>query len=98
MKVEIIQNEKRLDVKVSDRLDASTAPKLEEQLLTRLEGIEELKIDLSDLIYISSAGLRILLRCQKIMHEQGAMSVKGVSGEVKEVFEASGFDEILTLE
>ena len=87
-----------LSVKISDRLDAQTAPELDDTLFPQLEGIESLFVDLSELIYISSAGLRVLLRCQKIMSEQGEMKVSGVNGQVREIFEASGFDQILNVE
>ena len=98
MEARINREGKHLSVKISDRLDAQTAPELDDTLFPQLEGIESLSIDLSELVYISSAGLRVLLRCQKIMNEQGEMKVSGVDGQVREIFEASGFDQILNVE
>ena len=87
-----------MTVVLSGRLDTTTAPELEAALADSLEGITELTLDLSDLEYISSAGLRILLATQKTMLKQGAMKLTGVQEAVMEVFEVTGFSEILTIE
>ena len=80
------------------RLDTMTAPDLESQLQGGLAGIEHLSFDLSKLEYISSAGLRVLLSAQKTMNKQGDMVVKNATEEVKEIFEVTGFTDILTIE
>ena len=90
-------NEK-LFVGLEGRLDTVTAPQLENELKESLDGITELVIDAEKLEYISSAGLRVLLSAQKIMSKQGSMVVKNVSEEVNEIFEVTGFSDILTIE
>ncbi len=80
------------------RLDTVTAPQLEEEINSSLEGVSELIMDLSKLQYISSAGLRVLLSAQKAMHKQGEMIVKHPSEEVMEIFDVTGFSDILTIE
>lgn len=89
---------KKLDVKLEGRLDSKSAPKLKESLEDDLDGVEELTFDLSDLIYISSAGLRIILSAQKRMNKQGSMKVTNVRKIVMDVFESTGFVDILTIE
>ena len=80
------------------RLDTTTAPQLEAELKNSLNGVEELVIDLARLEYISSAGLRVLLSAQKVMNAQGSMKIVNVIPEVMEVFEITGFTDILTIE
>ena len=87
-----------IEVKLSGRLDTTTAPQLEEVVKGELGGKESLVFDLADLEYISSAGLRVLLSAQKIMNNQGSMVVKNVSEEVNEIFEVTGFSDILTIQ
>ncbi|MBP3810976.1 MAG: STAS domain-containing protein [Clostridiales bacterium] len=87
-----------LDIALEGRLDTTTAPELETIVRTGLDGAELLTFDFAKLEYISSAGLRILLAAQKIMNKQGKMVVKNVSEEVKEIFEVTGFSDILTIE
>lgn len=86
-----------LDIKVSGRLDTTTAPQLDEEINASIEGVDDLKLDFAELEYISSAGLRVLLATQKIMNKQGSMKVVSVSEPVMEVFEITGFSEILTI-
>ncbi|WP_408071200.1 STAS domain-containing protein [Butyrivibrio sp. JL13D10] len=90
--------EKNLVVGLEGRLDTTTAPNLEEELKASLTGVENLEFDLAKLEYISSAGLRVLLSSQKTMNKQGKMVVKNVSEEVNEIFEVTGFSDILTIE
>ncbi|WP_029321286.1 STAS domain-containing protein [Butyrivibrio sp. AE3004] len=90
--------DKQLVVGLEGRLDTTTAPTLEEELKSALAGVENLVFDLSSLEYISSAGLRVLLSSQKTMNKQGKMVVKNVSEEVNEIFEVTGFSDILTIE
>lgn len=86
-----------LKVTVAGRLDTTTAPELESELKASLDGIEELTLDFKDLEYISSAGLRVLLATQKIMNNQGTMTVSSVNDVVMEIFEVTGFSEILNI-
>ena len=92
------QNDKNLVVALDGRLDTTTSPSLEEELKATLPSVEDLVFDLTKLEYISSAGLRVLLSAQKTMNKQGSMVVKNVSEEVKEIFEVTGFSDILTIE
>lgn len=92
------QNGSELVIKLEGRLDTSTSPQLEEELKTALEGVGLLVFDLCALEYISSAGLRVLLSAQKTMNKQGSMVVKNVSEDVKEIFEVTGFTDILSIE
>ena len=88
----------KLAIGISGRLDTVTAPDLEEELKASLDGITELTIDLSETEYISSAGLRVLLSAQKTMNKQGSMTVTGVNDIIMEIFEVTGFTDILTIE
>ena len=87
-----------LTIALEGRLDTTTAPELDEALNADLAGVTNLVFDFSSLEYISSAGLRVLLSAQKTMNKQGSMVVKNVSEEVKEIFEVTGFSDILTIE
>jgi len=80
------------------RLDTLTAPEFEIELRDSLASIQSLTLDLTKLDYISSAGLRVLLSAQKLMSKQGSMKVIHVSELVMEVFEVTGFTDILTIE
>ena len=87
-----------LEVKLTGRLDTVTAPQLEGAIKESIEGVTALSFDFSELEYISSAGLRVLLAAQKIMNKQGTMAVRNVSDEVNEIFEVTGFTDILSIE
>lgn len=91
-------NDKELVVSLEGRLDTMTAPDLEKELKDDLEGVESLVFDFEQLQYISSAGLRILLSAQKQMNKQGTMVVKNSSEEIMEIFEVTGFSDILTIQ
>ena len=80
------------------RLDTNTAPQLEAELKNSLEGVEHLVLDFAALDYLSSAGLRVLLAAQKVMNRQGDMVVRGVNETISEIFEVTGFCDILTIE
>ena len=80
------------------RLDTTTSPQLEAELKQSVGGMKELIFDFSGVEYISSAGLRVLLAAQKVMNRQGSMKLTGVNENVLEVFEITGFIDILTLE
>ncbi len=85
-------------VALEGRLDTVTAPGLEEELKAALPGIQELTLDFEKLEYISSAGLRVLLSTQKIMANKGGMKVIHVNETIMEIFEVTGFADILTVE
>jgi len=87
-----------LTVTLEGRLDTTTAPQLETELMGSLEGITSLVLDFEKLEYISSAGLRVLLAAQKVMMKQGEMKVIHVNEVVMEVFEVTGFTDTLTIE
>ncbi|MBR1635957.1 MAG: STAS domain-containing protein [Lachnospiraceae bacterium] len=89
---------KNLMMTLTGRLDTITAPDLEKEVKESIEGVESLDFDFKSLEYISSAGLRVLLSAQKIMNKQGSMVIKNASDEVKEIFEVTGFADILTIE
>lgn len=88
----------KLTFAVEGRLDTTTAPDLEAQINDNINGITELVFDFADLMYISSAGLRVLLAAQKIMNKQGTMVVKNANEDVLEIFDVTGFVDILTIE
>ena len=98
MTINKIKEGNTLTVQVEGRLDTTTAPDLENELSDALEGITELVLDFENLEYISSAGLRVLLSTQKKMNAQGSMKVVKVNETVNEVFEVTGFSDILTIE
>ena len=90
-------NGKDLTVAIEGRLDTITAPELETELKASLDGVEKLTLDFSKLEYISSAGLRVLLSTQKRMNNQGSMTVTNVNATIMEIFEVTGFNDILTI-
>jgi anti-sigma B factor antagonist len=98
MKMTINKNAEgsKLTVAVEGRLDTTTAPQLEEEFKNSLEGVDDLVLDFSKLDYISSAGLRVLLSAQKQMNKVGKMTLTGVSPEIMEIFEVTGFSDILS--
>ncbi|MEG2045019.1 MAG: STAS domain-containing protein [Clostridia bacterium] len=98
MKINKIIDQEKLTIALSGRLDTTTAPELEATLKESLEGVTSLILELSDLEYISSAGLRVLLSAQKIMMKQGKMVIRNANDTIIEVFEITGFIDILTIE
>ena len=92
------QENERLTVVLEGRLDTVTAPQLEASLQESIPGITELILDFEKLDYISSAGLRVLLAAQKIMNRQGSMIIRNVKPEIMEIFEVTGFVDILNIE
>ena len=86
------------DFALEGRLDTVTAPELEKELQASLDGVTELRLDFEKLDYISSAGLRVLLSAQKQMNAQGSMKLYHVNETIMEIFEVTGFSEILTIE
>lgn len=97
MKITKTQNGSNLTLALEGRLDTNTAPELETVLKNSLDGVAELTIDMAALDYLSSAGLRILLGAQKTMNRQGSMNVANVNDTIMEIFEVTGFSDILTV-
>ena len=86
-----------LTLTLEGRLDTATSPQLEAELKRSIDGISCLALDLRRVEYISSAGLRVLLSAQKVMNRQGEMIVRNVGESIMEVFEITGFTDILTI-
>lgn len=91
-------NESTLNIALEGRMDTTTAPMLDEELKNSIEGCKALIIDFEKLEYLSSAGLRVLLSAQKVMNKQGKMIIRNVNESIREVFEVTGFIDILTIE
>ena len=98
MMIEKNLNGAEVNVKVTGRLDTTTAPELEAELKQSFGGITKLVLDFMELEYLSSAGLRVLLGAQKTMNKQGEMIIKNVNETINEIFEVTGFIDILTIE
>ena len=98
MTIEKNLNGTELTVTITGRLDTTTAPQLEAELKQSTTGIEKLILDFTALEYLSSAGLRVLLGVQKVMNKQGEMIIKNVNDTINEIFEVTGFIDILTIE
>ena len=98
MTIEKTLTDAALTIALTGRLDTLNAPKLEAELRESLQGIEHLVLDFAGLDYLSSAGLRVLLGAQKQMNKQGDMMVRHVNDTVAEIFEVTGFADILTIE
>lgn len=86
-----------LSVSLVGRLDTNTAPELESEMNESLEGVTELNLNFRKLDYVSSAGLRVLLVLQKKMTKQGSMTICNVNDQIAEVFDITGFADILTI-
>ena len=97
LNIEKTINESSLIVTLTGRLDTTTAPELEKELKASLDGVTALTIDMSALEYISSAGLRVLLSTRKTMSRQGEMKVVHVNETIMEIFEVTGFSDILNI-
>ena len=98
MKINKKQDGGKLVIALEGRLDTTTAPELEKELKTSLDGVADLTLDMAKLDYISSAGLRVLLSAHKTMMKQGQMKVINASEIVKEVFDVTGFSDSLNIE
>ena len=98
MTIEIKRNAEETVIEIAGRLDTTTAPALDNTITNDLEGTKNLVLDFKSLEYISSAGLRVLLSAQKKMQKIGSMRVTNVCEVVMEVFEMTGFADILTIE
>lgn len=98
MTITTTRNNGDLTLALEGRLDTTTAPELEEVIRNGLEGVKTLALDMAGLQYLSSAGLRVILAAQKRMNRQGSMKVCNVCETIMEVFEVTGFTDILTIE
>ena len=98
MTIEKTLNGAELTVVVAGRLDTITAPELETSLRASYAGVSKLVLDFAALDYVSSAGLRVILQAQKTMNKQGEMVIRNVNESINEVFEVTGFIDILTIE
>ena len=98
MTIEIKRNAEETTIKLVGRLDTITAPALDKTISEDITGTKNLVLDVKELEYISSAGLRVLLGAQKKMQKIGSMKVTNVREEVMEVFEMTGFADILVIE
>ena len=98
MEIKKTKNGNELTIAIEGRLDTTTAPLLEAELKQSISGVEKLIFDFCALEYLSSAGLRVLLSAQKVMNRQGEMVVRNVNDTIAEIFEVTGFADILTTE
>ena len=98
MTIEIKKTEEETIIKIVGRLDTITAPALDKTINEDIGDTKNLVLDVKGMEYISSAGLRVLLSAQKKMQKVGSMKVTGVCEEVMEVFEMTGFADILVIE
>lgn len=98
MTISKTQQGSALTMAIEGRLDTTTAPQLESELTGSLDGVDQLTLDFAKLEYVSSAGLRVLLAAQKVMNKQGKMVIRNVCDDINEVFEITGFSDILTIE
>ena len=98
MDIQKILESTTLTLKVSGRIDTKTSPQFSEALTGSLDGVTTLIVDMGGVAYISSAGLRVLLTAQKTMNKQGEMKVTNVNSDVMEIFDVTGFSDILTIE
>lgn len=98
MNISITSAGGRLAVALEGRLDTNAASQFENALKENLRGVSELELDFAQLVYISSAGLRVLLAAIKLMKKQGTMVVRNVNDMVMEVFEITGFADMMTIE
>ena len=98
MNIEVRKNSGEVIIEVAGRLDTITAPTLEKAIGENIEDTKNLILDLKELNYISSAGLRVLLSTHKKMQNIGSMKVRNVCVEIMEIFEMTGFVDILSIE
>ena len=98
MEITVSKNENTLTISPIGRIDTATAPELQTAVNENISGVTDLTFDLKQLQYISSAGLRVLMSTQKTMNQQGSMKLIHVKEDVNEIFEVTGFSDILTIE
>lgn len=97
MTIEKKRNGAELTICLAGRLDTITSPQLDSELKASIDGVEHLVLDFASLDYLSSAGLRVLLAAQKTMKKQGRMVVRNVNETIAEIFDVTGFCDILTI-
>ena len=98
MEIKMIKEEDQLTVAVEGRLDTLTSPELEEKIKPELDSLKKLIFDFASLEYISSAGLRVLLMAAQAMEDKGEMIVRNVNSDIMDIFEVTGFVDILKIE
>lgn len=98
MEINLTKSENAMNIALEGRLDTTTAPQLETKISAEIADVKELVLDFAKLDYISSAGLRVVLAAQKIMNKQGSMVLRNVNPDIMEVFNITGFSDILTIE
>lgn len=98
MTIETVLNGENAKIIVVGRLDTQTAPELEKEIDAVISNVIDLTFDMAGLDYVSSAGLRVILKAQKIMNTKGSMKLVGVNDSIMEVFDITGFLDILTIE
>ncbi len=98
MTLNTIVNGTEVTIEMEGRLDTTTSPALEKEINEKIAGVTVLVLDMATLDYLSSAGLRVILSAQKKMNKQGELIIKNVNEVIMEVFEATGFSDILTIE
>ena len=98
MNIEKVLNGESAKIVVAGRLDTQTAPELEKEVDVITANLKELVFDMAGLEYVSSAGLRVILKAQKIMNTKGSMKLTNVNDSIMEVFDITGFLDILTIE
>ena len=98
MQITTNKTDNTLEILVSGRLDTTSSPELDACIAENAQGITELVLNLKDMPYTSSAGLRVMLKAQKLMNQQGSMKVINVQPDVMEIFDMTGFADILTIE
>jgi len=98
MEISKVLNEGKLIVMVKGRIDTVTSPELEKEVVLNLDGVKTLTFDFSEVEYISSAGLRVILAASKVMAKQGYMNLINVPQDIKDIFEMTGFSEVLNIE
>ena len=98
MTVNTIKSTGAITIEISGRIDTTTAPQLEKEVNDNIAGVSELIFDFKDVAYISSAGLRVLLTAQKVMNQQGKMKIVNVSKDIMEIFDITGFADIMDIQ
>lgn len=98
MEIKKVMDAGKLTLVLNGRLDTVTSPKLDAEVKSIGSKVKELVFDMTDLEYISSAGLRVLLSAQKLMNKQGEMKITHANSTIMDIFEVTGFDGILTIE
>jgi anti-sigma B factor antagonist len=97
MNIKQSKENKKIIVSVTGRIDTNTAPEFLDYLKEAMVGAEELELDFTNVDYVSSAGLRVILFAQKTMNAQGSMVLSNVNNDIMETLELTGFTDVLTI-